>query len=374
MPELNEQISTLSIGGIIDMGDAPPEQPVAPAAQPVAEPAEAPAAAAVEAVGDGKDYEIVIEDSPEPVVIDPKAPTYEHVDKQITNKDIQKRIARLAVEKKAALSEAEKYKRMLDAALQVGDALSARMKAMATDTHTTTRAAVSIAAEKNKADIASAENELIQAQADGDAKRIAEATKRLSKATYESAMVEQIAVPEQPQDDFEEIERHQQFRQFAQQMAQQPVQAMLPPPEHFMSWLQENSSWYIADPNKLASANPLHVQSTLLANQISSMLVGEGLDVDTPEHFAELNRRLSASAPKIFGSGQQRQQPVEYQPQAPTAPPVRASVAPVAPVGNRAPATPRRTEKFTKEQEEFAKRWDMTLDDLVEQRNGVVIK
>lgn len=311
------------------------------------------------APADDEDFDIVMPSAEElekadaVPAIDPNAKDYSAVDGKITNKDIQKRIAQLTAREKIALAQAEKFQRVADAAIRAGDAMAARIKALAGDSHTTTRAAVSLAAEKNKTDMESAERALERARATDDQKAEIEAIKRITKAAQDQSIVEQLSVGDRPPD-FDEVA---QFANLQEQIRQMPP-PIPPPPEAFLDWAEQNK-WYFDPKNK---------QSALLANELSERIAAAGIPSDHPEHYRRLSAYLTAGGDIPAAGEQQRQQQSP-----PVAPPARQSVSPVAPVGNRGTA-PRRTVTPTKEEIEFSRQWDIPIKSLYKSRKELGIK
>lgn len=283
--------------------------------------------------------------------LNPNAEDHSAIDDKVTNPKIQKRIAALIAHNKLKDADIERHKRIADAAIRAGQALADRIKSVAGDSHTTTRAAVNLATEKNKTDLESAQQAIRQARAEGDTEKELAALARFNRASQDTAIVEQLSVGDAPPE-YSEVA---QFANLQEQIRQLPPQTP-PPPEAFLDWLQANPRYL--DPSQKAWA--------MRANALSeSLAMGEGIPPDHPEHYRRLSVMLGATD-QALGDPNQQQRP-NQRPAATAPTPVRQSVTTVAPVGNRGSA-PRRTITPTAEDIHFSREWDIDVKSLYKKR------
>ncbi|WP_376956375.1 hypothetical protein ABNQ39_00140 (plasmid) [Azospirillum sp. A26] len=155
-----------------------------------------------------------------------------------------------------------------------------------------------------------AQQELERATADaqtamdsGDAAKMAEAQRRIASATVRLEQVAQAKPQQQAEQD----------RQPAQQHQQQPAQRQESPA--MAAWRSEND-WFGADRALTQAAVGHHYGA-----------VAKGLKPETPEYFAEIDRRMRADFPDAFEDDGYAEQPAAQQSQARR--PAAAGVAPV---------------------------------------------
>jgi hypothetical protein len=329
-----------------------------------------------------EEVEVVVEGGvkvpPPPAPFDPNRKDHSAVEDEVVDPKVKHRFAQLTFERENAKRDAahkagemERMRAERDAAIEMGRALAIRVKAQSTDNHTTAGYAINIAKEKAKNDMASAEAELREAQANGDATRVVEATKKMTRAQAEAMRIEDVSLPEAPADP-DEIRQYLELQQYIQQQAKQPAAPTISPEQQseYQQWTASNP-WYTPS----ARAQPGTPQHTiaLLTETISGNLEKEGRPFGTAEHFAELNRRL------ISLQGRQDDQQPVVQPrqtqaatqQAPTPPAVRrtSSSPAVAPIG-LSRGGGRTTISISAEEASVAKAFGMTPKEYYEFKKG----
>lgn len=355
----------------------PAENPLVQEAQPI-EIIESPhpfemadqAAAPAEPVAPAKDEEIEVvvgpSKTPEPVPVDPKRPDYAEVEDQVQDPKIKRRFAALTWARENERRRAEQATAQRDEAIRVAQMLANRAASQATENHTVARYAVNIGQEKVKNDLAAAHQELIEAQANGDSKRIADATVKMTRAQAESMQVENVNLPEAPippQEilEFQQLQqRLQQEQALAQQQAAQP-QADPEVIENFRSWAAKNPWYQPAQVDPRTGTILPRSKESLYAEQVSSILELEGKAFGTAEHFAELESRLPW---KRQGA---QQSTVPQQTQAVQQTPPRQSSPAVAPVGVSRSSAGRKVYTLTPEQAHIARAFGMSNEEYAKE-------
>lgn len=325
--------------------------------------------AETEASAKSEEIEVVVAPSktPEPEPVDPRRTDYAEVEDKVQDPKIKKRFAALTWKAENAKREAAQAIAQRDEALRVAQLLANRTAVQANENHTVAQYAVNIGQEKVKNDLAAAHQELLEATANGDSKRIADATAKMVRAQHEAAQVDLVNLPEAPVQPHEIQEFTQLQHRLQQEQAIAAHQAAQPQHdpeviENFRTWAAKNPWYQPAQVDPRTGMILPRSKESLYTEQVSSILELEGKAFGTAEHFAELESRL----PFLKGAQQSiapQQSPAVQQ----TTP--RHSPA-VAPVGVSRSSAGRKTYTLSPEQAFIAKSFGMTNEEYAKEFYG----
>lgn len=197
---------------------------------------------------------------------------------------------------------------------------------------------------------------LAAAAEEGDPQKVAEAQTKLTQAIMAQGQTEQFA--------------HQYASQVKEKAdsapAQQPPSQIERPPlsDTMKDWMAKNP-WFTTDRPKTAYALGLHEE-----------LVMKGLQPETPEYFAEIDRQMKAVFPGINGNGQATQQaaPPAGSVEVDTAdtPAPQRRMTPVAPTrGRRAPSGSPGKVTLTRTEVETARQLGVPLKEYAKQKRAL---
>lgn len=264
------------------------------------------------------EVDFVVEDEEEPAApAKPPEPKGRHkdVDDRVSEVEIQRRMNELKFQAAQAEREREAARRELEIQKNATKALERHYNSLRETTKTTQGHALVIAEEKAKSSIQAAEREIKAAREAGDPDREIAAMRSLAQAENEVAAVEAakasgFSVPDLDAD----------TRQAVEAAKQEPQQQQRSEPRPVDHWRAANPWFNHEEANTPGTASSV-------ALHFAMEMEREGYDMNRPEFWGTLNRRLEAAVNKMNEEQKQRQQQVSNgngKPAAsPVAPPAR---------------------------------------------------
>jgi hypothetical protein len=273
---------------------------------------------------------------------------------------VNKRINKLNYQKNEQRRIAETAGRERDAAVDYAQSLQTEVTRQGALLR---RGAASFAEQirdKAKSDVELAERKLRDATTEGDTGNIVDATRDLSMAAGELQTAErdvtyaaqQALIPQQPQP---------QQQQRPSVVGQPPQQQQAAPKvdERATAWVETNKDWF---------NNPEHPDMTALAYGTHQRLADQGVDLESDEYYAELDRIVRVAFPDYdnFQQAEGTPQSGQGNPQASTVVQTpRSNVAPAS-SGGGAPSG-QRIMKLTASQVQVARRLGITKEQYAAQ-------
>ena len=213
-----------------------------------------------------------------------------NIDEEIDIQDdrVKKRLNRLKYEYHQQRREKEAAQRLRDEAVQYAQGTQKEIERLQGLVGQSEQALLQSVQNRTEAELESARQKYKKAHEEGDTESMVEAQEQLARIQADRAYIQNYQPQMQPQTQGEQQAPAQTVEQPPQQ---QPVDPRL------QDWLARNT-WFGAPGNEAVTG---------FAYGLDEMLVKRGIERNSPQYFAAIDKTLRDSFPKAFGQQQQEE-------------------------------------------------------------------